>query len=87
MIRYFSRRLRRIARDVQQRTGSITHVLEEMIGGHRVVRIFGGEDYERERAVEAANRLRKSMTKQSSASAASSPLMQFFGACAVGFIV
>ena len=47
VIRYFSRRLRRIARDVQTRTGSMTHVLEEMIGGHRIVRMFGGESYER----------------------------------------
>ena len=50
-IRYFSRRLRRIARDIQTRTGCMTHVLEELIGGHRIVRVFGGEDYERERAV------------------------------------
>ena len=55
VIRYFSRRLRRVARDVQHRTGSITHVLEEIVGGHRVVKIFGGEDYERGRAVAAAN--------------------------------
>ena len=87
VIRYFSRRLRRVARDVQNRTGSITHVLEEIIGGHRVMKIFGGEDYERKRAVAAANRLRQSMSKQSSASAASSPLLQFVGACAVGFVV
>ena len=62
VIRYFSRRLRRIARDVQTRTGSMTHVLEEMIGGHRIVRVFGGEAYERMRAVKAANALRTSMT-------------------------
>ncbi|MGA8032582.1 MAG: ABC transporter transmembrane domain-containing protein, partial [Casimicrobiaceae bacterium] len=74
VIRYFSRRLRRIARDVQTRTAAMTHVLEEMIGGHRIVRVFGGEDYERARAVKAANALRTSMTKQSSASAASSPM-------------
>jgi subfamily B ATP-binding cassette protein MsbA len=86
-IRYFSRRLRRVARDVQQRTGSITQVLEEIVGGQRVVKVFGGQRYERERAVSVANRLRQSMSKQSSASAASSPLLQFFGACAVGFIV
>ncbi len=85
--RYFSRRLRRVARDVQQRTGSIAHVLEEIVGGHRMVKIFGGHDYERTRAVSAANKLRQSMAKQSSASAASSPLLQFVGACAVGFIV
>ena len=86
-IRYFSRRLRRVARDVQQRTGSITQVLEEIIGGQRVVKIFGGQEYERGRAVSVANRLRQSMSKQSSASAASSPLLQFFGACAVGLIL
>ena len=86
-IRYFSRRLRRVARDVQQRTGAITQVLEEIVGGQRVVKVFGGQQYERARAVSVANRLRQSMSKQSSASAASSPLLQFFGACAVGFIV
>ncbi|HEY3460456.1 MAG TPA: lipid A export permease/ATP-binding protein MsbA, partial [Casimicrobiaceae bacterium] len=87
VIRYFSRRLRRIARDVQTRTGAMTHVLEEMIGGHRIVRVFGGEAYERMRAVKAANALRTSMTKQSSASAASSPISQILAAIAVGVIV
>jgi subfamily B ATP-binding cassette protein MsbA len=87
VIRYFSRRLRRLARDIQARTGSLTHVLEEMIGGHRIVRVFGGERYERERAVTAANRLRQSMSKQSSAGAASSPITQVLAALAVGFIV
>jgi ATP-binding cassette, subfamily B, bacterial MsbA len=87
VIRYFSRRLRRIAHDIQSRTGSLTHVLEEMIVGHRVVRIFGGESYERDRAVAAANRLRVAMSKESAAAAASSPLTVFLAACAVGFII
>jgi subfamily B ATP-binding cassette protein MsbA len=87
VIRYFSRRLRRIARDVQARTGSMSHVLEELIGGHRIVRVFGGEAYERARAVKAANALRTSMTKQSSASALSSPITQILAAIAVGVIV
>ncbi len=86
-IRYFSRRLRRIARDIQTRTGRMTHVLEELIGGHRIVRIFGGEDYERERAGRAADALRVAMTKQSAASAASSPLTQGLAAVAVGLII
>jgi len=87
VIRYFSRRLRRVARDVQQRTGAITHVLEEIVGAQRVVKIFGGQEYERKRAVAGANKLRQAMSKQSSASAASSPFLQFVGACVVGFIV
>ncbi|HKW79406.1 MAG TPA: ABC transporter transmembrane domain-containing protein, partial [Casimicrobiaceae bacterium] len=32
VVRYFSRRLRRVARDVQQRTGALSHVLEEIVG-------------------------------------------------------
>jgi subfamily B ATP-binding cassette protein MsbA len=87
VIRYFSRRLRRIAHDIQSRTGSLTRVLEEMIVGHRVVRIFGGEPYERDRAIVAANRLRVAMSRESAAAAASSPLTVFFAACAVGFII
>ena len=87
VIRYFSRRLRRIARDVQTRTAAMTHVLEELIGGHRVVRVFGGEEYERARALKAANALRTSMTKQASAGAASTPLTQTLAALAVGVIV
>jgi subfamily B ATP-binding cassette protein MsbA len=87
VIRYFSRRLRRLARDIQSRTASMTHVLEELIGGHRIVRIFGGEAYERKRALRAANALRSSMSRQSSAGAASSPITQILAACAVGFIV
>jgi len=87
VIRYFSRRLRRIARDIQDRSGSLSQVLEELINGHRVVRIFGGEGYERDRAVAAANTLRNAMTKESSATAASSPITVFFAACAVGAIV
>ncbi len=87
VIRYFSRRLRRLSRDIQSRTGSITHVLEEMIAGHRIVRIFGGEEYERNRAVKAANMLRSSMSKASSAGAASSPITQILAACAVGVLV
>ena len=58
-----------------------------MIVGHRVVRIFGGEPYERDRAVAAANRLRVAMSKESAAAAASSPLTVFLAACAVGFII
>jgi len=85
--RYFSRRLRRIARDVQSRTASMTHVLEETIVGHRIVRVFGGETYERERGIKAANALRVSMSKQSSAGAASSPLTQVLAALAVGVII
>jgi subfamily B ATP-binding cassette protein MsbA len=85
--RYLSRRLRRVAHDIQSRTATLTQVLEEILGAYRIVGVFGGENYERQRARAAANRLRVSMSKESSATARSSPLTQLVAALAVGFIL
>ena len=87
VFRYFSRRLRRTARGVQTAMGALTHVLEEMVTGNRIVKIFGGHAYETSRAVSAANKLRHVASKQSLASAASSPLTQFLSSIAVGCII
>jgi len=87
VIRYFGRRLRRSARGVQSAMGRLTHVLEEIVGGNRIVKIFGGHRYETQRAVEAADQLRHIASKQSSAAAASNPLTQFVASIAVGVII
>jgi len=73
--------------DAQELAGALARVLDEMICGPRVVRVFGGERYERGRAVDATDRLRQSMTRQSSAGAASAPVTQLLAAVAVGLIV
>ena len=87
VFRYFSRRLRGTARGVQTAIGTLTHVLEEMVSGNRIVKIFGGQAYESRRASDAANKLRQVASKQSLASAASSPLTQFLASIAVGLII
>ncbi len=87
IIRYFTRRLRRTARDVQQATGRLSHTLEEAVAGHRVVKVFGGETYEAERSAAAANAQRHAASKQASATSASGPITQFLAACVVAFIV
>lgn len=43
------RRLRRLSGRLQTAMGAITGISSEMIGGYRVMRSFGGEDYEKER--------------------------------------
>ena len=42
-IRKINKRLKRVSVLVQQRMGTLTHTLEEAIGAHRVVKVFGGE--------------------------------------------
>ena len=85
--RFYSRRLSGVARDVQQCTGLVTQVLHEFVGGQRVVKVFGGQQYERARAVGVANRLRQSLSKQSLAEGSNSPILQFLGACAVAVVL
>lgn len=53
MVRYTSRRMRRLSQAVQKTMGNITHIAEESIEGYRVIRTFGGEPYEREKFVRA----------------------------------
>jgi subfamily B ATP-binding cassette protein MsbA len=46
-LRRIRKRMKKVSGMVQDRTGSLTHALEEAIGAHRVVKIFGGEAYRR----------------------------------------
>lgn len=86
-IRLVHGRLRRVSRLVQERIGVLTHVLEEAIGAHRVVKVFGGEAFESGRMRAMSDRLRLAVAKQASAAALGTPITQIIVACAVGVII
>lgn len=84
---YFSRRLRRTAHGVQQTMGDVTHVLQESIEGHKVVKVFSGQDYETRRFIDAANRVRRFQVKFAAAGAATAPIAQMITAIALAIIL
>jgi subfamily B ATP-binding cassette protein MsbA len=86
-LRKIRRRMKRVSTMVQDRTGSLTHALEEAIGAHRIVKVFGGEKYESRRLRAAADKLRLSMAKQAAASALGTPINQIIVSVAVGAIL
>jgi subfamily B ATP-binding cassette protein MsbA len=86
-IRKISRRLKRVSVLVQDRMGALTHALEEAIGAHRVVKIFGGEKYESDRLRAASDKLRLATTKQAAANALGTPINQIIVSVAVGIIL
>jgi len=49
VIRIVSKRLRKINISMQDAMGNMTRVLEEAIGGHKLVKVFGGYHYEENR--------------------------------------
>jgi subfamily B ATP-binding cassette protein MsbA len=83
----FGGRLRKMSRSLQGSMGDITHVLDETLDGHKVVKIFGGQDYERQRFHEAANRNRLFSMKYTIAAGANVPLVQLLAAIALALIV
>jgi ATP-binding cassette, subfamily B, bacterial MsbA len=86
-IRKINKRLKRVSVLVQQRMGALTHALEEAISAHRVVKVFGGEQYESGRLRAAANKLRLATAKQAAAAALGTPINQIVISVAVGVIL
>jgi subfamily B ATP-binding cassette protein MsbA len=67
--------------------GDITHVLDEAIECHKVVKVFGGQGYEQRHFGDAIKRMRDFAMRQTVAAGASVPLVQVCAAIAVAFIV
>ncbi len=87
VVNYASKRFRRISKRIQGSMGDITHVASESITGYRVVRTFGGEDYERERFREVSARNLKQSLKMASTQAISVPVIQVLVAFAIAALV
>ena len=80
-------RLRQMSRNLQQSMGNLTHVLEETIGGQQIVRLFGGQNFERTRFAKTANWTRRFQFKFTSAQAASAPAAQLIAAVALATVI
>ncbi len=87
VVKIASTRLRGLSRRAQQNLGELTQVIDEAVGGHRVVKLYGGEDYERGRFRQAANQARLYEMKRVAANAVYEPVIQFIAAVALAIIV
>ena len=86
-VRLLSRRLRRMAREAQHAMGDLAHVLEETIECHKVVKIFGGQEYESRRFERANQRLRGFNMRQTVPAALTTPVTHILAAGALAVIL
>ena len=86
-VKLLSKRLRRMAREAQHAMGGIVHVLEESIQAHKVVKIFGGQDYEAGRFARATQLLRGYHMRQAVPEALTTPVTHTLAAVALAVIV
>ena len=87
LVSYVSKRLRTISKRIQESIGDMTHITSELVGGHRVVRSYGGEEYERRRFLESSLFNRRQSLKLSTTMAIHNPIMQFIIAIAFSFLM
>ncbi|MBK8537146.1 MAG: hypothetical protein IPL59_19830 [Candidatus Competibacteraceae bacterium] len=87
IMRLVSRRPRRLSRELQELMGDLNHVIDEVLQGHKVIKIFGGQDYERQRFHRVNNRVRQFNLKLAAVSEGSGPLVQLLAIMALGAVI
>ncbi|OGT19801.1 MAG: lipid A export permease/ATP-binding protein MsbA [Gammaproteobacteria bacterium RBG_16_57_12] len=87
VIKLISLRMRNLSRALQNSMGDMTHTLEEGISGNKVVKVFGGQDYEKGRFSAVANWVRRFEMKIITLAAANVPTVQLIAAAALAIII
>ncbi len=82
-----SSRFRKLSKNIQSSMGEVSHISQEVIDSNRVVKIFGGEQFEREKFRVINERNLKQNLKLTIAQAVSMPLIQLIVAIAFAGIV
>lgn len=76
LVSYATKRLRRLSKGLQTTMGEVTQVAMETLNGYRVVRIFGGENYESDRFRKASERNVRQQLKLDFTQGVSTPIIQ-----------
>ncbi len=87
LINVISRQFRTISRRIQDSMGDVSHVAEEVITAQRVVKLFGGQAYERAQFGVANEKNRRMNVRLVATRAGSSASVQFIAAWAVSAVV
>ena len=87
VVLYLGKRLRQLSKWQQEHIGDLTHVLEEGVRGHKVVKVFQGEEEELNRFIKIANWVRRFELKTEVAGSAHIPLIETVAALMVATLI
>lgn len=86
-VRFVAKRLRKLSRQDQHFMGQLTQVLGESIDCAKVVKIYGGQNFEWKRFDQASNNIRRNQIKQTSTSSLNTGITQLIIAMALALIL
>lgn len=87
IVNYVSKRLRRLSKKAQVTVGDMNHITSEMVLGHKTVRSFGGEEYEKKRFKKSSLDNRRQNLKLIMTVSLNNPLMQFIVSLALAALM
>ena len=87
VVHLIGKRIRILNRQLQLFFGEMTHVLEESIKGHKVIKIFGGQKYESLRFGQTAKNIKNHQFKHAVAASIGVPIVELSGAIVLALVV
>lgn len=87
ILRFSAKRLRAVNRELVKLNSRLTQNVSESARSHQVVKIFGGQDYERSRFMTLQAEVRRNVMRVVRISAAVSPITQAVFSCALASVI
>lgn len=87
VVSVISRRFRKISKKIQDSMGGLTHITEEVVRGHAIVKLFAGKHYEQQRFEQMNEHNRRLHQRMIATQLASSSLVQIFAGVALLLIL
>ena len=87
MVKLINTRLRKLHKVSQDMTNELSYIVEESVGGYKVVKLHGGETYEKQRFSLIANKLRRYSMKIAVAGGLNQPITQFVASIALSGVL
>ncbi|WP_233880849.1 lipid A export permease/ATP-binding protein MsbA [Paraburkholderia flagellata] len=87
LVSKINRRLRRLNREHQMLTNELSYIVEETVGGYKVVKVHNGERYEKDRFGEMSKRLRGYQMRMTVSGGLAQPLTQFLASIALAIVI
>ncbi|HEV3105504.1 MAG TPA: lipid A export permease/ATP-binding protein MsbA, partial [Trinickia sp.] len=87
LVSKINRRLRRLGREQQTLTNDLSYIVEETVGGYKVVKVHNGERYEMDRFTAMSKRLRGYAMRMTVAGGLAQPLTQILASVALAIVI
>ena len=87
LVSRINRRLRRLNREQQLLTNQLSYIVEETVGGYKVVKVHNGEPYEMNRFEELSRRLRGYAMRVTVSGGLAQPITQFLASIALAIVI